>query len=68
MKSSHGARVGDDGVVRDAAAVALSVIDREREPSVSRSAGDDWAVTSTRFRPESPYGSNRVSLRTVSPK
>jgi YD repeat-containing protein len=64
----HGVRIGDDGVVRDATAIAISVLDGEREPSLSRSAGGDWAVTYTRFRPESPYAADRVFLRTVAPK
>jgi hypothetical protein len=63
-----GARIGDDGVVRDPGGFVIASGTDQREAAVSRGPGATWAVTSSRFVADPPYGANRVVLRTVAPK
>jgi hypothetical protein len=63
-----GARVGDDGVVRDPGGFVVASGTDQREAAVSRGPGATWAVTSSRFVADPPYGANRVVLRKVAPK
>jgi hypothetical protein len=64
-----GVRVGDDGVVRDAAAFRIATTGLEpADLSAARGPGGTWAITYTRFASEAPYAADRVFLRTIAPK
>jgi hypothetical protein len=65
----RGARVDDDGSLLDGSGFTIAAADTlVSGPSLSRGPGATWTASYTRFRPERHYGSDRVFLRTISPK
>jgi hypothetical protein len=65
----YAARVDDTGAVLDPTSLVVAAgADGGKEPEITRGPGARWSISYTRFRPEAPYGANRVFVRTVGPK
>jgi hypothetical protein len=65
----YGARLAPNGVVEEPAGFVVSAAAfDEGAPMVTGGPGTNWGVAYERFAAESPYGANRVFLRSVSPK
>jgi hypothetical protein len=63
------ARVTDGGTVLDRPSVPVATsAEPELGVALSPGPGTTWGASYTRFVPESPYGAERVFLRSVSPK
>jgi hypothetical protein len=63
----HGTRVNDDGALLDTPSLLLVPGDG-RDANLAPGPGATWALTYTRHVAETPYGVDRVFVRTVAPK